>query len=579
MLGSSAPINYNGSTACPARLYVLNDIALLQQYQGQSINVVVVYSNYPSSYRKVYINGIFSKALPFNQTLFNVLRNSTLYLGAHSFSTTSMSTVGLDAQFTEFQIYFGELSQPDAQSLFLIGTDPSHITISSSNTLSDINLSYYSTSLVNMNIQFLGGSPGPTNSSLSNVQTSFLFEMFGSETSFQLIPVDQQCTFNPIFSLNPLSSSTQEFIPAMNYTIVLLDSNLPAPEFSSTSCPNSYTPCYCGASKSPYQYMSDANLLNQSFVITEVNSTLLKFQYLYRTGLCYEVVGSEQFSLTQGQANSEGDSCFAPDVFFMNKTDSSSLKSNNLSISLFERYPEGVTWFTLNNQNQYVANTWNDPPMVNWFMENSTLTVFDQISGNNVVIQYSTTLVKSCTYCHTAVPIGNVYTMTANFMFPSFPYDLQFNIYAKRSASDGIFTVNNTWYIPVVGVMGKEVPNFYPVSSDPNLIFLILRDPPGGNSQTTIASGTSITFGVSIENMQTYDTSLSVDSELTFGAGANVGAGFIAYVNFLAAFTGNAKSKQSLKVSSARGSSSSHDYTFDFEYDFSTSADAHIAGK
>ena len=565
--------------SCPARLYVLNDVTKLQQYKGESVNVAVVYSNYPSVYMKVFYDGVFFKSVPINQTLFSNLGNTSAYLGR---GRTISTGAGLDIQFEEFRIYFGELSKADSQTLFLVGTDPSHLTISSDRTASDIWINFYSTSLIDMNIQFYGGSTGPRNSSLQDVDvdTNYAFKMFGDETSFQLNPEDGQCNYRPIFSLDPETSSTQAKVPAMNYTVTLLDSSLSAPEFSDTSCPSNQAPCFCGASKSPFQYMTDANLLNQSLVVTEVNSTLFVFQYYYRTGLCYEIIGSEHFSLTEGQANSEGDSCFSKDVFYMDKTDGSSLKSKNVTILLFERYPEGINWFAINNQNQYVAATWTDPPLVNWFIENSTLTVLDQVSGSNsnVVFDYNTTLIKSCDSCHTAISVGVLYTVTASYAFPSFPYSLQFEVYAKRSGGDGTFTVDNIWYIPVLGVVSKEVPNFYPVSSDPNLIFLIIRDPPGGTSQTTVQAGTTFQVGISIDNMQTYDTSMTTtdSSELGFELDAAVGFGYLQILKKGMTYT--SASSLGLTVSTALGSTSTHDYSFYFESDFSTSDDPNIAG-
>ena len=456
---SSPAPSGTGSTVCPARLYVLNDVAKLQQYQGQEVNIAVVYSHYPSVYKKVYFNGIFFKSVSINSTLFSNLGNTTAYLGRNHNKNVN-SGKGLDVQFDEFDIYFGELSNSDVASLFLIGTDPSHVTISSDNTLSDIYLTFYSTSQVEVDVQFYGGSPGPAisssgNNTLNDVSTSFLYKMFGSETSFQLIPNDPQCTYAPIFNLDPETSTTHpNFVPAMNYTITLMSSALPAPEFSASSCPSGTTPCFCDTSESPTVYMTNANLLNQSFVVIDVNTTISVFQYYYRTALCYEVIGSEYFSLMEGQANSEGDSCFSSDVFYMNKTDGSSLKYKNVTIKLFERYPEGVSWFTVNNQNQIVANIWTDPPLVNWNIQNATLTIFDEISGSNsdVAIDYNTTLIKSCSQCHTVIPVGNLYTLAATSAFPTFPYDLKFEIYAKRIGSDGTFTVDNIWYIPVTGI-------------------------------------------------------------------------------------------------------------------------------
>ena len=576
LFGSPAPVD---PSTCPVRLYVLNDVTKLQQYQGESVNIAVVYSNYPSVYLKVFYDGVFFKSIPINPVLFSSLGNTTAYLG-RSKTTNSGAGTGLDIQFEEFRIYFGELSKDDAQTLFLVGTDPSHLTVSSEKTVSDIWITFYSTSLVDVNIQFYGGSTGPSNSSLQDVDTSYVFKMFGGETSFQLYPEDQQCAYRPMFNLDPETSSTQVKVPAMNYTVTLLDSTLPAPQFSNTSCPSGQTPCFCGESKSPYQYMTDANLLNQSFIVTEVNDTLSVFQYYYHTGLCYEVIGSEKFSLVEGQPNNDGDSCFPNDVFYMNKTDGSALKSKNVTIVLFERYPEGVNWFAANNQNKYVATAWTDQPMVNWFIENSTLSVFDQVSGSNsnVVFDYNTTLVKSCDSCHTAIAIGFVYTLTANYAYPSFPYDLQFEIYAKRSGNDGTFTVDNIWYIPVLGVVSKEVPNFYPVSSDPNLIFLIIRDPPGGTSTTTIQAGTTFQVGISIDNMQTFDTVITTTDTAELGAQSKMAVGLGVLPILQQGMTSASTNSLGLTISTAFGSTSTHDYSFYFESDFSTSDDPNIAG-
>ena len=466
---------------CTTQLFVLNDVTALEKFQGQSVNIVVVYNSYPSVYRNIYLNGVFFKSVTMDYTQFANL--DTAYLGR---SRTQGSGLGLSATFQEYRIYFGEITYSEAHSIFLVGIDQSHITLSSESTQTNMSLTFYSTSQVELDVQFYGGSPGPIPSNLPNVSTSFLYKMFGSETSFQLNPVDPQCAFRPTFSLDPHTSSTNPVsVPAMNYTITLLPNSLPAPQFSDTSCPSAITPCFCGVSESPFQYMSNANLLNQSFVVIDVNTTVSVFEYVYRTGLCYEVIGSEQFSLTEGEANNEKDSCFPENVFYMDMASSvsniNSPKNKQVQMNLFERYPEGTKWFTVTGPNQYVAKEWTKEPLVNWFIENSQLEILDQISGGNSLVpyDYDTTLQKSCQQCHTAVPVGYSYTLIASSVFPSFPFDLQFQIYAARSGPDGTFTVDNTWYIPVLGLDSNAVSSFYPVSSDPTLIFLVLRDPPG----------------------------------------------------------------------------------------------------
>ena len=171
-----------------------------------------------------------------------------------------------------------------------------------------------------------------------------------------------------------------------------------------------------------------------------------------------------------------------------------------------------------------------------------------------------------------------MYTINASYIFPVFPYDLKFYIYAKRSGPDGIFTADNTWYIPVIGVVGKEVPNFYPVSSDPDLIFLILRDPPGGSSNTVIKAGTTIKFGISLNHMSTLETGLNSYSKDNNGMSAATWSGFGFALGFKSKTTTNYEENQIVKYSTAYGSTSTHDYTFYFESDFATSTDPTIAG-
>ena len=132
----NSPMHVN----CPTRLYVLSDVVKLSQYRGKSVNIAVVYSNYPSAYMKVFYDGVFFKSVPINPAMFNNLETKTAYLGR---SSSIRNGKGIDAQFDEFRIYFGEISKTDAQNLFLVGADPSHVTISSEHTESDIHLTFY----------------------------------------------------------------------------------------------------------------------------------------------------------------------------------------------------------------------------------------------------------------------------------------------------------------------------------------------------------------------------------------------------------------------------------------------------
>jgi hypothetical protein len=138
-----------------------------------------------------------------------------------------------------------------------------------------------------------------------------------------------------------------------------------------------------------------------------------------------------------------------------------------------------------------------------------------------------------------------------------------------------------TWYIPVIGAAANGVPNFYPVASNPDLIFMILRDPPGGASSATFSSSNSIDFTLSIENAYTTDKIYS--SNTAGGAGVDVALEDIVVMGFnLPRLDASAYALGSNTYSSdatfERVSSSEYGYSISFGYDISTSADPNIAG-
>jgi hypothetical protein len=116
------------------------------------------------------------------------------------------------------------------------------------------------------------------------------------------------------------------------------------------------------------------------------------------------------------------------------------------------------------------------------------------------------------------------------------------------------------------------------------MIFLVLRDPPGGVSATTIAAGSTIDFGLSIDGGHTYDSTIDVNGVLgaTFDFDSET---VIAPLGFGVMSTGsktnvgaNVHYGHHFEVSSTRASTSHYEYSFYFEYDFSTSQDPNIAG-
>ena len=71
---------------------------------------------------------------------------------------------------------------------------------------------------------------------------------------------------------------------------------------------------------------------------------------------------------------------------------------------------------------------------------------------------------------------------------------------AATSATHGPVILNR--HIPVLGELPEEVPRVYPVSTDPTLIFSVLRDPPGGASSTMLAETSAFGFSMSIDGLR-----------------------------------------------------------------------------
>ena len=98
---------------------------------------------------------------------------------------------------------------------------------------------------------------------------------------------------------------------------------------------------------------------------------------------------------------------------------------------------------------------------------------------------------------------GLSYVMTPHAVLPQPPFVYSFTVIAERNGVDGSVAVDNTRYIPVRGTTQKESPLLIPVATDPTLIYTVRRDPPGGGSFTTLHSGTTIDFALSVDTLET----------------------------------------------------------------------------
>jgi hypothetical protein len=105
--------------------------------------------------------------------------------------------------------------------------------------------------------------------------------------------------------------------------------------------------------------------------------------------------------------------------------------------------------------------------------------------------------------------------------------------------------------------------------SDPNLIFLVLRDPPGGASTASISQGASATFEIGIDGMYTYHKEESSDVNLQSG----IDYAFLGFKQSDGTTNGVMHSFQAERVSHTE-----YAYTFNFQSTVSTSIDPNIAG-
>ena len=130
----------------------------------------------------------------------------------------------------------------------------------------------------------------------------------------------------------------------------------------------------------------------------------------------------------------------------------------------------------------YLGDIRSDYTIIEFNVPDAEVTIADTVSGQAAPLTFaydSSTNVSASSPSRVQIPAGLEYTIYAKTVRPSFPFDSSFQINVARNGPGNPSLASASWFIPVLGVVTKELPNVYPVSSDPNLIFLVLRDPPG----------------------------------------------------------------------------------------------------
>lgn len=149
--------------------------------------------------------------------------------------------------------------------------------------------------------------------------------------------------------------------------------------------------------------------------------------------------------------------------------------SQLIQIVPFERYPEGDSWI----KTSAVISSENG--LFNFYVPNTNIIINDVISGKpSTQYQFNASIPAATKSVPNPMrPDPFKYVIYPKQINPAPPYTLSLLIFVQRSAPGSLSSASNEWFVPVLGVIENEVPNYYPVATDPNLIFLVLRYPPG----------------------------------------------------------------------------------------------------
>ena len=252
-----------------------------------------------------------------------------------------------------------------------------------------------------------------------------------------------------------------------------------------------------------------------------------------------------------------------------------------LNITLFELYPiytgDNPTWAT----GTVPLDLGSGSAVEDLLVLESTIEIFDVVSGYSspTTYTYSSDPYATALNSKVSAPQTLNYTISAGIPLP------RFTLLVTRNSPEGAAQVSLKAFIPILGTVPAEVPNFYPVTTDPTLIFMVLRDPPGGASHVTIAAGTSFSTTISIQGMKAFEQDIHFDLEANFAMAedgllitAPLGFGVAKSAGEITLNIGGKGSLVAPDITVRRTIETQYSYAFQFSYDFSTSDDPFIAG-
>ncbi|KAH8059581.1 calcium ion binding protein [Aureococcus anophagefferens] len=201
--------------------------------------------------------------------------------------------------------------------------------------------------------------------------------------------------------------------------------------------------------------------------------------------------------------------------------------------------------------------------------------VFDGISKTDGV---------SGVYDASASAHGFVHAVAAADPNPFAPFTLGIEVQFSRDVDGAAATLSRSAI--VLGVLPDDVPQTFAMTTEPTLVWTILRDPPGGASTATLEQGSEVGTSMGIEGMHSGTFERGDDWGLTQGAGADLtsaleplGFGVQTSIFQIGYTTGAAHGAVKPIIGVERGSSQSFDFSFAFDFAVSTSEEPTIAGQ
>jgi hypothetical protein len=485
------------------------------------------------------------------------------------------------------RIWWGELSSHRIFEQFSLGDREQSVALLPSMTIADVEVTFLITSVQEVEIGFYGRADNPV-------------QMFSDAVTFDI--KSTTCPYSIPVSLGIEGEPFVGMIAAMNYTISMNNFSYVFPEYSLDRTPVSQepkNPPQCAPDLHPFDYVIKSGQEIQTLTILNVTNGSYVVDFIYRSGMCMYVEGTIDFnqdefplprptpSPTSRPTTAEGSTASPtikqgmPACFSKNITVLKEEVPYGITVFLFERYPASSVFST-------------DPWVFGTRLLDATLTIFDLASGIRLQFTVPYTPTANSSYFPQAGVLGYPYTITPKNPRIDYPYNWKFVLRSQLAIStDHVSTVSSTWFLPVVGVLTNPFSTILPVASDPTLIFLVLRDPPGGTSYTTIETGrlglctpllilsigTSVDFALSLEGMTTHDSDLKTEDTGGFGLFSDqttplFGTKVHELSSVIAGFGGS-----HIESNGANRLSSTHyQYSFEFTSEFSTSQLAEDAG-